>query len=369
MTQAPREADPRTLETSTALAAIERERFSSYSPLVRNLHWLAAVLVILYSVITPGADRVILGSLAGGMILYTLALHSRLLGRLSVERRILLEAALDLAWITAVILVSGAMFSPFFFLYYLVIYAGSPTVSRRQTYLKAGAATILAVSVVFLLDSGLESGISTTLLQLSPADWWAAALSLIWPIMGLWLVAYFFAESGSLGADLQRSLYLAAHTDELTGLPNLRYFTAMSDLRGKIGKPYTLVTVDADYLKRTNDTYGHASGDDLIRTVAEALRSAARGDDLCSRIGGDEFIVRLEGATRDGGMAYCRRVRNYLAEHPLKIQEVILPISVSMGLASFPEHGRTLSEVTKKADDALYVSKREGRSRDNISAA
>lgn len=351
MTPAQGEVDPRTQETSTALAAIERERFRSYSPLVRNLHWLAATLVVLYGVLTPGANRFLLDGLAGGMVLYTLALHSRIFSGLSMERRMWLEAVLDLAWITAVILFSGATFSPLFFLYYLVICSSTPTMGRRQTYLKAGAATLLIVGVAFQI--GLR----------------AAVASLVWPLMGLWLVAYFFAESGNLGANLQRSLYLAAHTDALTGLPNLRHFTATADLRGKLGKPYTIVMVDADHLKRVNDTYGHAHGNDLIRTVAEALRSAARGDDLCSRIGGDEFIVRLEGATREGGMAYCRRVRSYLAEHPLRIDGVLVQVSISMGLADYPEHGKTLSEVTERADQALYVSKREGRSRDHVWAA
>ena len=354
MPTTPGEVDTRTLETSTALAAIERERFRSYSPLVRNLHWLAAALVVLYSVLTPGTERMALWCLAGAMMLYTLALHSRLFAGLPVDRRIWIESVLDLTWITAVILFSDATRSPLFFLYYLVIYAGTPTVSRRLTYAKAGAATLLAVGVGVVL---------------TPADWWASVANLVWPLTGLWLVAYFFAESGSLGANLQRSLFLAAHTDALTGLPNLRHFTATSDLRAKLEKPYTIVMVDADHLKRVNDTYGHALGNDLIRTVAEALRSAARGDDLCSRIGGDEFIIRLEGATREGGLAYCRRVRTYLSEHPLRIDGVIVQVSVSMGLAAYPEHGRTLSEVTERADQALYTSKREGRSRDHIWAA
>lgn len=350
MATIPGEVDTRTLETSTALAAIERERFLAHSPLVRNLHWLAAALVVLYSLLVPGADRMVLWSLAGAMMLYTLALHSRLFARFAVDRRMRTESLLDLAWITAVIAFSGATRSPLFFLYYLVIYASTATVSRRETYAKAGAATVLALGVVHAAP-------------------WESMLNLVWPLTGLWLVTYFFAESGSLGASLQRSLYLAAHTDALTGLPNLRHFTSMSDLRAKLEKPYTIVMVDADHLKRVNDTYGHAHGNDLIRTVAEALRSAARGEDLCSRIGGDEFIVRLEGATREGGLAYCRRVRGYLAEHPLRIEGVIVQVSVSMGLAAYPEHGRTLSEVTERADQALYVSKREGRSRDHVWAA
>ena len=140
-------------------------------------------------------------------------------------------------------------------------------------------------------------------------------------------------------------------------------FTIAADLRSKLGGFYTIVMVDADHLKRVNDSFGHAAGSDLIRTVADAIRSAARsGDDLCSRIGGDEFIVRLASASDAGALAYCRRVRTYLGEHPLLVDAAtVLPISVSIGVAAFPKHGRSLSEVTHRADQALYRSKQEGR--------
>jgi diguanylate cyclase (GGDEF)-like protein len=275
--------------------------------------------------------------------------------------RIWLETAIDLAWITVVILWTGDSGSPFVFLYYIVLYASTPTASRRQTYGKAAVATLLILGVAWLAAGrGLPAG---------AAGWWAAGRGLVWPLTGLWLVAYFSAETGMLGADLHRSLFVAAHTDALTGLPNLRYFTAASNLRSKLG-PYTIVMIDIDRLKTVNDTFGHALGSALIRAVADAIRSAARsGDDLCSRVGGDEFIVRLAGATADGAVSYCRRVRAHLADHPLALDGVTLPISISMGLASYPEHGRTLSEITDRADQALYRSKREGRSRDHVWAA
>src|SRR5258708_23235989 len=183
-------------------------------------------------------------------------------------------------------------------------------------------------------------------------DWVTMAGNVVWPLAGVWLVAYFSAEAGTLGANLHQDLFRAAHTDALTGLPNLRYFTGAADLRGKLGGYYTIVMVDADNLKGVNDTYGHAAGSDLIRTVADAIRSAARsGDDLCSRIGGDEFIVRLAHSTEAGALAYCRRVRTYLGEHPLAIDGASpLPISVSMGVATFPKHGKSLSEFTRPPD-------------------
>jgi diguanylate cyclase (GGDEF)-like protein len=366
----PEEAALRSLESSTALAAIERERFISYSQLVRNLHWLAAALVVLYSVLVHGADRVTLWSLAGVMVLYTLALHSPLFARFPVEDRVLAENGIDLSWITAVVLFSGACRSPFFFLYYIVIYASTPAAGRAHTYLKAGAATALALGVVLPLDATTTLGSAGSLgeLQAAAHGWWSFAGSLAWPLTGLWLVAYFTAEAGTLGVRIHHSLFMAAHTDALTGLPNLRYFTSAADLRGKLGGFYTVVMVDADNLKGINDTHGHAAGSDMIRTIADAIRSGARsGDDLCSRVGGDEFIVRLASASEAGALAYCRRVRAFLAEHPLEVEgKGKVPISVSMGIAAHPKHGKTLSDVTRHADQALYRSKQEGRGRDHV---
>ncbi|HVR07980.1 MAG TPA: GGDEF domain-containing protein [Thermoanaerobaculia bacterium] len=369
----------RTLESSSALAAIERERFHSYSQLVRNLHWLAAALVVLYGLLAHGiklssmiaggvrlrSDLVTLLVLAAAMVLYTLALHSQLFARFTVEERMWAENGIDLSWITAVVLFTGATLSPFFFLYYIVLYSSTPSTSRGQTYSKAVAITLLVLGVILPLGAGTATGWSPSW------EWLSMAGNVVWPLAGVWLVAYFSAEAGTLGANLHQALFLAAHTDALTGLPNLRYFTIAADLRGKLGGFYTIVMVDADNLKGVNDTYGHAVGSDLIRTVADAIRSAARsGDDLCSRIGGDEFIVRLASASEAGALAYCRRVRAYLGDHPLALDAGnILPVSVSMGVAAFPKHGKSLSEVTERADQALYRGKQEGRARDKVWAA
>ncbi len=356
----PAQDSARSFEPSNALAAIERERFRSYSLLVRNLHYLASALVVLYPLIQPRADRLVLWSLASVMMLYTLTLHSRLLARFSVDGRVWIEGAIDLLWITAVVLFSGATESPLFFFYYIVLYESAPAAARRQTYAKAGLATILILAVLLPLDGRLGG--------VGPSEEWPALVGhLVWPLISLWLVAYFCAEAGPLGVSLHRSLYVAAHTDALTGLPNLRFFTTSADLRGSLGSAYSIVMVDVDGLKRINDNFGHTLGSELIRTVADGIRSAARsGDDLCSRIGGDEFIVRLAGTPSEGALAYCRRVRAYLERHPLDVGEARLPVSISTGIAAYPKDGRSLSELTEKADQALYRSKQEGRGRDHV---
>ena len=322
--------------------------------------------MLLYAVLHRG-DRVPLYLLAGVMVLYTLALHWPRLGAALTTARVSFEAALDLAWITAVVLTTGGARSPLYFLYYMALFTTLPASGRWPTYAKAAAITAATAAMAMLRPAVAAAG-GGAVAEMAGGP---VAGDLVWPLAGLWLVAYFAAEAGSVSAHLHQSLFLAAHTDALTGLPNMRYFTTAADLRGQLGQPYTIVMADADHLKRVNDTYGHAQGSLLIQRVADALRSGARsGDDLCSRLGGDEFIVRLAGASADGALAYCRRVHRYLEQHPLVLDDgTRVPISISLGLASFPAHGRSLSEVTARADQALYESKRQGRGSAHLRAA
>src|SRR5262245_62094338 len=210
--------DPEETFVSPALAAIERERYVAYSTLARNLHWLAAALVVLYAVLRRGGDRVPLYFLAAAMVLYTLALHWPRLGAALTLSRVWLEAVLDLAWVTAVVVATGGTGSPLYFLYYTGLFTTLPAAGRAPTYAKAGAisALTLAIAVAGTTAGARGSGV---------------AAAVLWPLAGLWLVAYFAAEAGSVGASLHQTLFLAAHTDQLTGLPNMRYFTAAADLR------------------------------------------------------------------------------------------------------------------------------------------
>lgn len=335
-----------------ALETIERERYQAYSDLVRNLHWLKAALVGLYAVLNPDLT---LALLALYMALYTIAMHHISVGGLSARTRMQVEGWIDLLWSTLVIGFSGGVHSPFVALYYVVVFIGTPYTQRRHIYSKAAGATVALLLVVVL--SGLLDGPLT-----------AASLSaVVWPLAWLWTIAYFAAEVAGLGSAIHRSLLFQAHTDDLTELPNMRCFTRVADWRDRTGEPYAIVMVDADYLKELNDTFGHQAGSRLIRSVAEALRNASRSsDDVCSRLGGDEFIVRLAGTDAAGAQAFCRRVRVWLAEHPLSLGGEQRVPSISAGIAVAPEHGTSLSEVTARADQALYWSKEGGRGCDSV---
>src|ERR1044072_6076441 len=210
--------DPDEPFVSPALTAIERERYVAYSALARTLHWLAAALVLLYAVLHRG-DRLPLYALAGSMVLYTLALHWPPLGAALARSRVWLEAALDVVWVTGAVLLTGGPRSPLYFLFYMGLFTTLPAAGRWPTYVKAAAISVVTVAMGAL--HGWHDALR-----------WGrfAAGDVVWPLAGLWLVAFFAAEAGSVGAHLPRSLFLVAHTDELTGLPNMRYFTTVADL-------------------------------------------------------------------------------------------------------------------------------------------
>ena len=156
-----------------------------------------------------------------------------------------------------------------------------------------------------------------------------------------------------------RAMRLAL-TDALTGLGNQRHFHerlqhALDDAE-LAGTPLTLCVIDLDDLKRINDTHGHPVGDRVLEEVAAALR---RGGEAF-RVGGDEFALVLPGRSEQEGLEVADAVVRRLATIESAPGE---RISVSAGTATFPEHGSDRNELYRLADDALYLSKAEGKSR------
>lgn len=161
-----------------------------------------------------------------------------------------------------------------------------------------------------------------------------------------------------------------ARSDPLTGLANRTRLFERLDLAiaarptGTIG----IVFVDVDQFKAVNDTHGHGTGDQVLLTVADTLRSCIRGEDTACRFAGDEFVVLLDEATRDETLAVARRIADRLtdlpvavpADHTLDGRPVHLRVSAAVGVAaSAPPH--TSSEaLVRRADQAMYRAKRTG---------
>lgn len=161
-------------------------------------------------------------------------------------------------------------------------------------------------------------------------------------------------------AALFARLRVAADTDGLTGLANRRTFDRAMDVavaRGP-GSPFAVLLVDLDHFKALNDRLGHQAGDDALRVTAALLQLACRDGDLAARYGGEEFAVVLPGLDSKDAVAVAERVREAVesADGPT-------PVTASIGVACFPEHGRTVAELVGAADSALYLAKNEGRNR------
>lgn len=176
------------------------------------------------------------------------------------------------------------------------------------------------------------------------------------------------ALSLALVARSQRLLQLAT-SDPLTGLLNRGYvderFTIELSRARRYGKPLTIAVIDADHFKLLNDTHGHMAGDLALRTIGATLRSSFRQSDTAGRYGGEEFVVILPETDIEVAERKLESLRELVAS-----SSIVLPprgeniqVTISAGLASFPDDGEDASELFALADDRMFQAKKEGRNR------
>ncbi len=171
-------------------------------------------------------------------------------------------------------------------------------------------------------------------------------------------------------ADLFEEVKKQAITDPLTGLFNRRYFEeniikeAERSLR--LNQPFSLISMDLDYLKRINDTYGHQFGDIAIKTIANVLKKEARSIDIPARIGGEEFNLLLPGVDTNGALIAAERIRKSIEN---QVIDTIGGITASIGVATFLKHSDRIDELTELADQAMYKAKLNGRNQIQIASS
>jgi len=168
--------------------------------------------------------------------------------------------------------------------------------------------------------------------------------------------------------NVQLSLEMAI-TDQLTGLHNRRYMARHLDnlIAGahKSGKPIAFLIMDIDHFKAVNDTYGHDSGDEVLRDFAGRISANVRGIDLACRYGGEEFVVVMPDTDMAFAFTVAERLRRSAEETPFAISREPHKISVtiSIGIAGSEGNSDTAEALLHRADQALYRAKREGRNR------
>jgi diguanylate cyclase (GGDEF)-like protein/PAS domain S-box-containing protein len=155
-----------------------------------------------------------------------------------------------------------------------------------------------------------------------------------------------------------------AHYDPLTGLPNRTLLADRSDhaisIAQRSGASLALIFLDLDHFKNVNDSLGHRVGDELLKALAQRLRSVVREQDTISRLGGDEFILVLPGTDADGAAHVAGKLLE-IAAQPYTLERHELTITPSIGIALFPADGEDFDTLSKCADAAMYRAKQDGR--------
>ncbi len=153
-------------------------------------------------------------------------------------------------------------------------------------------------------------------------------------------------------------------TDGLTGVYNHRYFQNQIELELSRAQRYDLnfsiILIDLDKFKKINDTYGHISGDRILKRISKQISNTLRKTDTVARYGGDEFVVLLPETGKENAVSVANRIRGNIDKANEREE---IKINVSIGMASYPDNGVYSKDLVQKADSALYKAKEESRNR------
>lgn len=292
---------------------------------------------VLYLVLAVGALLIVVGQ-----DLFPMHLLGRLRGPI--------EASAVLGFLTLLVVLTGGYTSPFFVGYLLLLAGASLWARGAGPHLLAVASFVAYGAAVLLAPEGLP-----------PEGWSTVGFN----IVALALTSYIASVIGSEQRRAHESALRLSRFDGLTQLYSRTFINQAIQheiLRSaRVGRPFGLLMFDLDGLKPVNDRFGHESGDRLLRAVADVIRGGIRVTDIAGRYGGDEFIVLLPETDPPGALRVAEKLRRDIAQLSLPENGQMIRSTVSIGLVSYPDDGRSASELLRRADAAMYESKRRGR--------
>lgn len=261
-----------------------------------------------------------------------------------------LQGVLALVFASSLVALTGGLESPFTFTFPLIVGAGALLVAPR-----------VALALAILATAGyLAAG-----LVADPTPEIRPLVTMAVNLTGLYLLAYIGTSVGREQRRARDAAIRLSTVDSLTGLYNrAHFFTALEReiARGdRSGRAFCLVMLDLDDLKAVNDRFGHVAGDQVLRSVADIVRSGVRKIDTAARYGGDEFVALLPETDPTGGWVVAEKIRLMVAEQGMP--GVDPGPTVSVGVVSYPADGRSADALLVSADRAMYASKRGGKNR------
>jgi len=340
--------------TSHSSNKLDSNELRGFNRSMTELQWLLLILVVLYyfiptdEITEPESMIAIMVGYAGFVLLFRYVAF-----RVQETRfKMALETWAMIGFITGILWHTGYIESPLLNLYLLVIVACAITLGRVMTLLE----------IVMIASCYLYMGFHLYSVDVFRPETFTILMAHFSPFL---LVAYVTSMLADDIISARKKIMILSHTDELTGLLNLRAFNLLLEkeiARVKRNKqPFTMLMIDVDGLKQVNDHYGHSAGSRLIKTVARAIEGVVRESDILARYGGDEFIVLLPGTGIDSAHLCAERIRTAVSNCSFDVSGRRVSATTSIGIASYPDSAAEAQAVLDKADMALYRSKQNGR--------
>lgn len=181
-------------------------------------------------------------------------------------------------------------------------------------------------------------------------------------------VIFKFLEKGSIEAATTKDMYEKSQKDALTGAFSKGALLDKGPEAMKrseiLNEPLSLIAFDIDHFKKVNDTHGHPAGDYVLKELARIVSTKlVRGNDYFARSGGEEFVLLLYGSTLSQSLEIAERIRSTVQGHRFEFENTVMPITVSLGVSTKEPQDSDWQNIFKRADDALYNSKKSGRNR------
>lgn len=333
---------------------VEQIELKGFARSIAEIEWLLLLLVLLYyiapdSQVESPTALLICMEVFGAFIL---GFHYVNFNLPHFKWKLMVETWVMILFITLVVLNTGSVESPLLNLYLLVIISSSITLGKSVTI-----AEIVIISLVYFFMAA-RGGLEYSLVE------YTEFLVFFLPFMLVAYITTMLAADVNYGKEMFKVL---SETDEMTGLLNKRSFSPMLnkaiEVAEQYSQPLSVMMIDADNLKKVNDTYGHKAGDKLILTIASTIRDCLRTSDIICRYGGDEFVALLPQLPAAKAAETAERLRSAVENTSFDVDGEKITTTVSIGVASYPDKVSKTGALMEKADEALYESKKAGRNK------
>ena len=286
--------------------------------------------------------------------LFVVIVHDLLPPETLGPAKFIVEGSVAITVATLLVALTGGVASPFFFAFPLIVGGAALVVAQPITLALTGAAS---AGYVLAVIAGSPSG------SLGPATVATVGVNLT----ALILLAYVAMVIARAQRRTRDAAIRLSTVDSLTGLFNRTFFFAAIDREiarsARSGRGFCLLMMDLDELKAINDRLGHFYGDRVLRGVGEVITQGVRQIDTAARYGGDEFVVLLPETDPTGAFVLAEKIRIGVGDMPTELPGGVPRPSLSIGVVSYPDDGRTADELIISADGAMYASKRAGKDR------